>query len=173
MRPDMLIDDTDQHLLAAIADGLPLTPRPYADIGAGLALDESQVLSRLRRLIDQGIIKRFGVIVRHHELGYRANAMCVWDIEDDQVDATGSRLAAYDSVTLCYQRPRRLPDWPYNLFCMIHGRHRDEVLAEVVRINRETGLNAYASDVLFSTRRFKQRGARYGGGDRDRLRGAA
>jgi len=159
----MLIDGSDERLIAVIADGLPLTARPYAEIGAGINLSEGQVLSRLRRLIGNGVIKRFGVIVHHRELGYRANGMVVWDIADDRVQAAGTRLAQEDCVTLCYQRPRRLPDWPYNLFCMIHGQDRQTVLAEVVRIKRAAGLGAFNHDVLFSERRFKQRGARYVG----------
>lgn len=157
----MRIDGTDERLIAAIADGLPLTPRPYAEVGLGLNLSEGQVLSRLRRLITGGVIKRFGVIVHHRELGYRANGMVVWDIRDADVAAAGERLAEEDCVTLCYRRPRRLPDWPYNLFCMIHGKDRDTVLGEVARIKRAAGLTGVAHDVLFSERRFKQRGARY------------
>jgi len=170
----MIIDGIDQRLLAAIADGLPLAPRPYAEIGATLALDESQVLSRLRRMINQGVIKRFGVVVRHRELGFRANAMVVWDIDDMSIETIGRRLADYEFVTLCYQRPRRLPDWPYNMFCMIHGRHRDEVLTHLARINKEMNLSALSHDVLFSTRRFKQCGARYAAADdMPKLQGAA
>jgi len=157
----MLIDGTDERLIAAIADGLPLVPNPYAEVGAPLKMSEGQVLSRLRRLIAAGVIKRFGVVVHHRELGYRANAMVVWNIADSQVEAAGHRLAAEDCVTLCYQRPRRLPDWPYNLFCMIDGQTRPQVLAEVARIKSRAGLDIYDHDVLFSTRRFKQRGARY------------
>ena len=87
--------------------------------------------------------------------------MTVWDIPDAQVDAVGEKIAAYPFVTLCYQRPRRPPEWPYNLFCMIHGRDRDGVLAQVGTLNRELGLDGRAQAVLFSRRRFKQRGARY------------
>lgn len=157
----MLIDANDERLLGAIADGLPLVARPYAAIGRTVGLDEAHVLSRLGRLIEAGVIKRFGVIVRHHELGFTANAMVVWDVADPEIAETGRRVAAYPCVNLCYERPRRLPDWPYNLFAMIHGKDRDHVLAVVAEINRETALDRRPNDVLFSLRRFKQQGARY------------
>ena len=132
-----------------------------AAIAAQLGLTEDEVLTRLETLQTAGLIKRMGVVVKHRALGYRANAMVVWDVPDDQVDRIGRQLGDQDCVTLCYQRPRRLPDWPYNLFCMVHGQDRDEVLACIERIAQALDLNAITHEVLFSGRRFRQRGARY------------
>jgi hypothetical protein len=100
-------------------------------------------------------------VVRHHELGFTANAMTVWNVPDAKADAAGAAVAAHPFVTLCYRRPRRLPDWPYNLFCMVHGRDRDTVLSQIETLNRVAGLGGYPHAILFSRRRFKQRGARY------------
>jgi len=169
----MPIDDSDRRLLAVIEDGLPLVPRPYAAAADRLGLDEADVLVRLRRLRAAGIISRFGLVVRHHELGYRANAMAVWDVPDGQVDDVGRRLAGYDFVTLCYRRPRRPPQWPYNLFCMVHGHDRDTVRHQLARLSAEQHLDALAQDILFSRRRFKQRGARYSIGAEAPVGGAA
>ncbi len=155
-------DRNDLNLLAALQDGLPLMTRPYAALGDAVGLDEDEVIRRLRRLIDSGVIRRFGVIVRHRQLGYRANAMVVWDVPDDEVADVGERMAALAHVTLCYRRPRRAPDWPYNLFCMIHGKDRARVLAQVEETARACGLEGTAHETLFSGRCFKQRGARYG-----------
>ena len=158
----MGLSDTDRLLIAEIQDGLPLVHRPYAEVGAQIGLSEAQVIEHLHRLIDQGAIRRWGVVVRHHELGYRANAMVVWDVPRREVRAAGERLARLPFVTLCYQRPRRLPNWPYNLFCMIHGRDRDKVAVLIERAAEEAGLKEIPRAALFSRRRFKQRGARYG-----------
>lgn len=152
----------DLRLIGAIRDGLPLVPRPYAAIGAVLGMSEDEVIGAIRRLIADGVITRMGVIVRHHELGYRANAMTVFDVPDAEVAGIGRRLAALPFVTLCYRRPRRLPVWPYNLFCMIHGKDRDTVLAQVEEATVAAGLETRQRAVLFSRRRFKQRGACYG-----------
>jgi len=157
----MGLSETERRLIAAIQDGLPLHPRPYERIGARIGLSEEEVIWHLCRLIDKGAIRRLGVIVRHHELGYRANAMAVWEVPKGRVRAAGESLARLPFVTLCYQRPRRPPDWPYNLFCMIHGRDRDSVEALVEQAAAEAELTGLRHAVLFSLRRFKQRGARY------------
>jgi siroheme decarboxylase len=156
----MVLSERDRRLLAAMEDGLPLVPRPFAAIGERVGLAEHEVIAALTRL-RAGVIKRIGVIVRHHEVGYRANAMVVWDVPEAQVGEAGRWLAALPFVTLCYRRPRRLPAWPYNLFCMIHGRERTAVEAQIEEATRAAGLDDLPRAVLFSRRRFKQRGARY------------
>ncbi len=158
----MDLSETDRLVVAAIVDGLPLSRRPFEAVGARVGLGEEQVIDSLKRMRDGGVIKRFGLIVRHHELGYRANAMTVWNIPDDRVDAVGRCFGKFDFVTLCYRRPRHMPDWPYNLFCMVHGRERDAVLEQVENLADACGVENVGRDVLFSTRRFKQCGARYG-----------
>ncbi len=157
----LLADATDRRLLAAIQHGLPLVSRPYAEIAARLGLSEEQVTARLARLKEVGVIGRFGVVVRHHELGYRANAMVVWDAPDDRVIELGRCLAEFEFITLCYRRPRRLPQWRYNLYCMIHGKSRDEVLSHLAWMVEHCGLQSLPREVLFSRRRFKQCGAVY------------
>lgn len=144
-------------LVAALQDGLPLVARPFA----GLGMPEAEAIDTIGCWLDDGVIKRFGVIVRHHELGYTANAMAVWNVPDELVDAVGERIAATGRVTLCYRRSRQLPDWPYNLFCMIHGKDRDDVAARLAKLSDICELSAHPHDVLFSCRRFKQRGAHY------------
>jgi len=161
------LDARDLALLQAIEDGLPLVSRPFAQLSTQLDISEGEVIARLWLLQGRGIIKRFGVVVRHHELGYRANAMVVWDIPDERVREIGRQLGSYAFVTLCYRRPRRPPAWPYNLFTMIHGRDRKQVLARVAELVDACELDDIPRDVLFSGRRFKQRGARYGVGKRD------
>jgi DNA-binding Lrp family transcriptional regulator len=148
-------------LLAALEEGLPLVPRPYAEIGARVGMDEAEVIAHLAEWLASGTIKRLGVVVRHRRLGYVANAMVVWDVPDDQVSEVGRHMSACEGVTLCYRRPRRGKDWPYNLFCMIHGKDRAKVLEQTERLAVACGLEEVPRAVLFSRRCFKQRGARY------------
>jgi DNA-binding Lrp family transcriptional regulator len=157
----MDLSEQDRRLLAALEDGLDAVPRPYAALAERAGLSEADVLARLECLLAAGAIKRLGLVVRHHELGYAANAMVVWDVPDARLAEAGRRLAALPYVTLCYSRPRRLPDWRYNLFSMIHGRARDAVRALVEDAARASGLEDVAREILFSRRRFKQEGARY------------
>jgi len=156
-----LTPEFERRLVAVIARGLPLVSRPYAEIARQLDCSEADVIGGLSRLVERNDIKRFGVIVRHHELGYRANGMVVWDVPDTRIEELGHCIGKYDFVTLCYQRPRRLPDWRYNLFSMVHGRDRAGVIEKVNFIVEQCGLQDIAYDILFSGRRFKQRGAHY------------
>lgn len=158
--PVRTADAEDRRLLAALEDGLPLETRPYRTLARRLGMEEGALLSRLADLIDDGIVSRFGLVVRHRKLGFTANAMVVWDIPEDRVDGVGELFAAQPFVTLCYRRPRRRPRWPYNLFCMVHGRARQPVLDQIETLNRLAGTGDRPQAVLFSLRCFKQRGAR-------------
>ena len=154
-------DRIDLEIIRAMQKGIPMVPRPYRSIGAGLGLEETEVISRLSRLIDSGIIKRFGVVLHHHELGYQSNAMVVWDVPDQQAGLFAEKVICLPFVTLCYRRPRRLPSWPYNLYTMIHGQDRDTVMEKIDEINAHVNTRRFDYQVLFSKRRFKQRGALY------------
>lgn len=161
-RPDITceVDAADKALLCALEDGLKLVDRPYAALADRLGWAEMQVIDRLNSLLDRGIISRFGCILRHRRLGYRANAMAVWNVPDGEVDRIAAQLAARDEVTLCYRRARHMPLWPFNLFAMVHGRERDAVTYQVATAAESTGLAQYQSAVLFSRRCFKQSAAR-------------
>lgn len=158
--PSLDVDKADRKLLRALENGLDLTPRPYARLASQLGWSEDSVLERLRALVDRGIISRFGCILRHRRIGYVANAMAVWDVPDDQVDALAQRLGRRDEITLCYRRRRSLPAWRYNLFAMIHGRDHDAVTNQIRDAATDAGLCDYPSSILFSKRCYKQSGAR-------------
>ncbi|MDX1710314.1 MAG: Lrp/AsnC family transcriptional regulator [Rhodovibrionaceae bacterium] len=157
------VDDEDRAILAQLCEGLPLAQRPFELVAMHMGLTERQLLGRIASLIERGVISRFGCILKHRALGYQANAMVVWDVPDGAVDDVGERLARRQEVTLCYRRTRRPPQWPYNLFVMIHGRQRETVLNQIEMLNREENLSDLPSAVLFSRRCFKQRGAKYEG----------
>lgn len=155
------LEPAERAVLAALEAGLPFSARPYAEIGRKADMNEAAVIATLRRLLREQVIGRFGVIVRHRALGYRANAMSVWDVPDHEVRDAGLALARDAVVTLCYRRRREPARWPYNLYCMIHGTHRGTVEAHIERLTGQCGLGRHPRAVLFSRRCFKQRGARY------------
>lgn len=152
----------ERKIVVSTVGGLPLVPRPYDAIASQLGLSEREVIERLQCMLDDGRIRRIGAVVRHRSIGYEANAMAVWDVPDEDVGARGASLAADRAVTLCYRRARALPAWPYNLYCMVHGRERAQVSAELARLCAAHGLEAYPHAVLFSERCFSQKAARYG-----------
>jgi DNA-binding Lrp family transcriptional regulator len=150
-----------RRLVAALEHGLPLVSDPYAELGRRTGCSGGEVIAILRGWLETGIARRIGTVVRHRLLGYRANAMVVWDVPDGEASTAGRRAAAHPAVTLCYRRARRLPEWRYNLYCMVHGKERARVAEAIEEVTRAAGLSGYARDVLFSTRCFAQRGARY------------
>lgn len=154
-------DPIDRSILAAIEHGVALVPQPFAQVADELGLSESEVLARLARMLAAGVVTRFGVVVRHRAFGYRANAMAVWDVADVSVDSIAEHFARDPAVTLCYRRPRRLPHWRYNLFCMIHAKDRGAALATIETLKRAAGAPVRDQATLFSTHCYKQRGASF------------
>lgn len=149
------------QLRSLLEAGLPLAARPYRMLAERIGASEQVVLEQVRHWSEDGLFRRVGLVLKHRALGFRANAMLVLDIADDQVDEIGQRLGQAAGINLCYQRPRRLPDWPYNLFCMVHGREREQVCQLIENLLAEHGLSEVPHQLLFSTRAFKQCGGRY------------
>ena len=113
-------------------------------------------------MLEGGQIRRIGAVPNHYKLGFTANGMSVWDVPDDLIQSLGDAIGKMSFVSHCYHRPRSLPDWPYNLFAMVHGRNHDEVLAKVEQISAFLNTNNRAHDVLFSTKILKKTGIRIG-----------
>ena len=156
------LDDTDRRIIQATQAGLPLTPRPYQAIAEQLGVEAADVMRRMQRMLDLGIIRRIGAVPNHYALGYRANGMTVWDVADDRIDELGERVGQLECVSHCYQRPRHLPEWPYNLFAMVHGKTREEVEAKARLIADVLGQASRGTDILYSTRILKKTGLRIG-----------
>ncbi len=159
------LDGLDRALIRATQGGLPLVPRPYHALALELGTTPEEVMRRLSRMARTGVIRRIGAVPNHYRLGYRANGMSVWDVPDAQVAEAGRLLADSGLVSHCYERPRVLPVWPYNLFAMVHGRTRDEVEAQVAELRALLGDRVRQHAVLYSTRILKKTGLRIRDGD--------
>ena len=155
-----VIDATDRRLIQATQTGLPRVSRPYHAIADLLGVSADEVMARLRRMLETGVIRRIGAVPNHYALGYRANGMSVWDVPEERIRELGQRVGALDFVSHSYHRPRTLPEWPYNLFAMVHGRDRAEVEAKVARIAALLGDADRGHEVLYSTRILKKTGLR-------------
>lgn len=157
------LDHIDRAIVVATQRGLPLVPQPYQAVADAVGIAPQEVMARMTRMLEQGVIRRIGVVPNHYAIGYRANGMSVWDVPDEMTDTLGERIGALEFVTHCYRRPRYLPHWRYNLFAMVHGKSRDEVEAKVAAIAELLGEHARAHDVLYSTRILKKTGLRIAG----------
>ncbi len=154
------LDDLDRRIIAATQAGLPLAREPYREVAQRVGATAAEVMERIQAMLEAGVIRRIGAVPNHYALGYRANGMSVWDVPDEHVADLGRSIGAFDFVSHCYHRPRHPPEWPYNLFAMVHGRSREEVAEKVRRIAAVLGDRCRAHEVLFSTRILKKTGLR-------------
>lgn len=154
------LDQLDRQIVRATQGGLPLVERPYAEVARRLGVSADDVIRRMQRMLDSGIIRRIGAVPNHYTLGFRGNGMSVWDVDDAKADELGRKIGAFDFVSHAYRRPRYLPEWRYNLFAMVHGKDRDEVMEKVALIAAMLGDQDRGHEVLFSTRILKKTGLR-------------
>ncbi|MAT65464.1 MAG: protein nirH [Gammaproteobacteria bacterium] len=150
----------EQRLIELTQQGLPLVPHPYHQLAGQLGVSSEAVMAAFRAMQARGVVRRIAAVPNHYRLGFRGNGMSVWDIPDEAVREAGREVGALDCVSHCYIRPRALPDWPYNLFAMVHGRDRDAVHEQVAAIAQILGGRVRSHDVLFSTEVLKKSGFR-------------
>ncbi|MCK5720906.1 MAG: AsnC family transcriptional regulator [Gammaproteobacteria bacterium] len=157
---EIILDEVNRQIIQATQSGLPLVSRPYHDIAKDLGITASEVISRMKAMQEAGIIRRIAAVPNHYALGYKGNGMSVWDVPSELVNELGEKVGSLDFVSHCYHRPRFLPDWPYNLFAMVHAHNREEALLLVDTIAKLLGENDRGHDVLFSKRILKKTGMR-------------
>ncbi len=154
------LTDFDRTLIAATQSGLPLVPQPYHELAAALGVSTDQLRQRLQQMLAHGLIRRIGAVPNHYRLGFTANGMSVWDVDDAEVDALGEQVGALPGVSHCYRRPRAPGVWRYNLFAMLHGRSRAEVEVQAERLRELLGSACRAHDILYSSAILKKTGLR-------------
>lgn len=157
------VDDMGRKVIVALQAGMPLEPEPWAAVARQTGIDETAVMGALRDMAARGIVRRIAAVPNHFKMGMTANGMSVWDVDDTVVDKLGERIGALPFVSHCYRRPRSLPDWPYNLFAMLHGSSREEVYDKREKVSAILGEACKTSDILFSKRILKKTGLRLAG----------
>lgn len=161
---DEELQDLDRRIIVAAQEGLPLVESPYHQLAEQIGADADLVMQRIKAMQADGRIRRIGAVPNHYRLGYTANGMSVWDVADDDIQEAGKLVGGLDYVSHCYQRPRKLPEWPYNLFAMVHGHNKQEVMEQVAQIAELLGAKVRQHDVLFSSKILKKTGLRLAGG---------
>jgi DNA-binding Lrp family transcriptional regulator len=154
------LDETDLAIIRTTQAGLPLSPQPYQHIAKQLVLTAEDVMKRMATMQEQGIIRRIGAVPNHYKLGYRFNGMTVWNVPDESIDELGQKVGQLEFVSHCYHRPRHLPEWPYNLFAMVHGKSQTDVDKQIQQIADLLGDSNHGCDVLYSTKILKKTGFR-------------
>ena len=157
------MDAIDRAIILATQEGLPLVPQPYHAVAKQVGITPDEVMQRMRAMLEIGVIRRIGAVPNHYALGYKANGMTVWDVADERIDELGERIGQLDFVSHCYQRPRHLPDWTYNLFAMVHGHDRAEAEQQAQQIAELLGDACSKHEIVYSTRILKKTGLRITG----------
>ncbi|MCW8945461.1 MAG: AsnC family transcriptional regulator [Sedimenticola sp.] len=154
------LDDLDRRIIVATQSGLPLVSEPYTVIADEVGCSATEVMKRVTRMLENGIIRRIGAVPNHYTLGFKGNGMTVWDIPDEKVKQCGEMIGALDFVSHAYERPRHQPEWNYNLFAMVHGKDRSEVEKKVQLIADMLGDDNRGHEILYSSRILKKTGLR-------------
>ncbi len=148
-----MVTDIEKKVISIIQGDIPISERPYRDIGDMIGVDEKTVIEVMRGLSEKGLIRRYGATLRHQKSGYTANVMVAWQVDEDRIHEVGHRMAEHEAVSHCY---RRNPDekWPYNLYTMIHAHDRDGCHAIAGELAQSPGVKDYT--MLFSEKELKK-----------------
>lgn len=156
----MKLSDIDLAIVQATQGGLPLVSQPYHAVAKQIGVSPALVMKRMKALLDHGMIRRIGAVPNHYALGWKANGMTVWDVMNSHIEELGAQVGSLEFVTHCYRRPRKLPEWRFNLFAMVHGKDRTEVSEKAEQIAQILGPYCRAKDILYSTEILKKTGLR-------------
>jgi len=153
-----MLSELDKAIIGLISRDIPLTKKPFKDLANKLGIDERILIGRIKSFKAGGLMRKFSASLNHRKIGFRYNAMVVWNVPDRSVREAGNIMASYESVSHCYER-RRAPEWDYNLYSMIHGRTKSECIEAVRGISKKIGCNDYR--ILFSSKEYKKTGVKY------------
>jgi Transcriptional regulators len=154
----MTCDEIDKTIISLLQGDLPLEPRPFQGLAQQLNLSEQEIVERIIKMQEKGILRRWGAILRHRQAGYLVNAMVAWKVEPARADEAGRLMAEFSEISHCYLR--KVPDsFAYNLFAMVHARHDEELRQVIEEISERTGIRAYA--VIKSLKEYKKASMKY------------
>lgn len=153
-----MLNDLEKQIVRELQEGLPLVTKPYFEIAQRIGISEEELMANIEDMTKRGLIRRFGAALRHQDIGYTANAMVVWDVPENKAEAIGRKMAEFNEITHCYQRPRN-PGWPYNIFTVVHAQNREDCEKMVAKIAQKIGMSNYK--LLFSTKELKKSSMKY------------
>lgn len=160
METIMTLTSIQRKIIEITQNGLPMSVKPFEDLALQIGISESEVIREFEVMKATGLLRRIAVVPNHYALGYIFNGMTVWDVPDEKVLEFGERLSNESEVSHCYERPRILPEWRYNIFAMIHGKSKEQV-EECYQNFQQKFLGEYlATEILYSTQILKKTGLR-------------
>ena len=154
----MELSDIDKKIIVAMQDQLPVVPEPVKAVAEGIGMTEELLLSRLQAMKEAGALRKLGAVLRHRQVGMKANVLCVWQVPEQRLGEVAEIMCSIPAVTHCYDR-NTAPNWPYNFYTMIHGSSREECEAIANQLAQETGLTQY--EMLFTGKEWKKPSMNY------------
>ena len=148
----------DKDFIKELQKDLQVIPRPFDGSANNLGITIDELFEKAREYESIGVMRRFAAILRHRDVGFTANGMIVWKVPDNKIDEVGYKLASFPQVSHCYRRPV-YPDWPFNLFSMIHARTIDGAKKIATELSQFVGMDEYR--ILFSSKEFKKERVKY------------
>ncbi|HYZ49263.1 MAG TPA: Lrp/AsnC family transcriptional regulator, partial [Nitrososphaeraceae archaeon] len=152
------LSDHDKDFIRQLQKDLKIIPEPFKEMSEDLGITTSELFTKAKEYERIGVMRRYAAILRHRDAGFSANGMIVWKVPENKIDETGFKLAAFPQVSHCYRRPV-YPDWPFNLFSMVHARTTEAAEKMAIEMSRHIGVKDYS--ILFSSREFKKERVKY------------
>lgn len=152
------IEELDRKIIRLLQGEFPLVAEPYKALAEEIGITEEALLARIESMREEKKIRKMGAVLRHREVGFTSNCLCVWNVPDERVDEVGGRMAEHPRVSHCYDR-NRTPDWPYNLYTMIHGYSREE--CEVIAAELAAAAGIEERCMLYTKKEWKKASMRY------------
>lgn len=152
------IEELDRKIIRLLQGEFPLVAEPYKVLAEEIGITEEALLARIETMREEKKIRKMGAVLRHREVGFTSNCLCVWNVPDERVDEVGGRMAEHPRVSHCYDR-NRTPDWPYNLYTMIHGYSREECEVIAAELAATTGIEERC--MLYTKKEWKKASMRY------------
>ncbi|MCC7367818.1 MAG: AsnC family transcriptional regulator [Chloroflexi bacterium] len=152
------VTELDKAVIRELQEDLPIEAEPFNGVAERVGISEDELFVAMASLVERGFMRRMAAILYHRRAGFKANGMGVWAVPEENVIELGERMAAFANVSHCYRRPT-YPDWPYNVFTMVHGQSNEQCEEVLAAISRATGMTNYIS--LYSTREYKKTRTRF------------
>lgn len=153
-----MVDAIDKKIIHVLQNGIPVVAEPFAALAKEVGIPTEDFLARLRRLKEEGILRRMGAVLQHRHAGFKANVLCIWKVPEEWLDEVGKIISAESFVSHCYTRSTT-PEWPYNLYTMIHGHTKEQCDEIAERIASENNLTE--RKMLYTVREWKKASMRY------------
>lgn len=153
-----MLSDKDKEIIKVLQEDFPLCEEPYKILAAKVGISEEEFLQRVQKLVDEKKIRKMGAVLRHREAGFKANALCAWNVPTEKLDDVAKIMTANPAVSHCYDRTTA-PNWNYNLYTMIHAKSREECENIISELSAQTGIKDF--QIMYSKKEWKKTGMKY------------